>query len=117
MLFQLGVGVARKHLAVRVDVDARASSLLKQGLEVAHVVARDEDGLALDGGGAHGGGLGDAQGLDVCLLEQLHDSQVGAAQCQALPQHSVGIVGVGGAEKPIVRLFGTMMVVFWNNTP
>ena len=43
MPLQRGIVVRGEHLGVRVHVDARALGLLKQHLEVAQVVARDED--------------------------------------------------------------------------
>ena len=47
ILFQFRVAVAGQHLAVGVDVDALALGLLQQKLQIAQIVAGNQDGLAL----------------------------------------------------------------------
>mmetsp|Transcript_16822 Transcript_16822/g.47166 ORF Transcript_16822/g.47166 Transcript_16822/m.47166 type:complete len:279 (-) Transcript_16822:745-1581(-) len=48
LLLQLGIPVRWQHLAVRVHVDAQALRLLQQGMQVLHVMPRNENALALD---------------------------------------------------------------------
>ena len=45
--------MSRQHLAVCVHIDASALCLLEQVFQVMHVMATDEDGLALGRGQLH----------------------------------------------------------------
>lgn len=64
--------MAREHLAVCVHVDACALGLLQQVLQVVHVMAADQNGLALLGGDAHLGGCGVAVPVVQAYKQQLH---------------------------------------------
>jgi hypothetical protein len=79
VLLELGIGVARQHLAVRVDVDAGAGGLLEQCLEIGEVVAGDQDGLALALAERNLGRLGVAVRACVGRVEELHRAEVGLA--------------------------------------
>ncbi len=72
ILFQAGIGVAREHFAVRIDVDSLAFCLLEQFFEVFQVVAGDKNRLAFPGRDTNDGRLGVAVGLCVGLVEQFH---------------------------------------------
>lgn len=73
VFLQFGVVVGREHFAVGVDVDALPLALLQELLEVAQVVAADEDAWAAVGADADAADFGVAVGRGVGLVEQGHD--------------------------------------------
>ena len=79
---------------MRVDVDAAASRLFEQQLEVAQVVARhDDEGARLDGE-ADARRLRRAEALGVRAVEQLHAAQVDFAGLEYERQKLVHRVGL-----------------------
>jgi len=68
VLFELRIGVRREHFAVGVDVDALAVRLLEQELEVAEVMAGDDDERAFFNLERDGGRDGCAVSLGVGLV-------------------------------------------------
>jgi len=89
VLLEGGIGVSRQHLAMGVDVDARALGLLEQLVQVAQVVATDQD----RGAGAHADvGLrrfGVAVGAGVGLVEQAHPLHAHLAAAEHPTDHAL----------------------------
>jgi len=91
VLFQAGVGQRRQHLAVGVHADSRPRSLLQQGVKVLQIVARHQDGLALERVDAHPGGLGVAVRARVGRIQEFHDPDVDLAHPQRQRQQRIGL--------------------------
>mmetsp|Transcript_20953 Transcript_20953/g.53257 ORF Transcript_20953/g.53257 Transcript_20953/m.53257 type:complete len:285 (-) Transcript_20953:480-1334(-) len=84
---------------MRVHVDALALRLLQQQLQVVHVVAGDEDGLARLGCQVHRGGGGVAKGARVGLGQVLHDGEVDLAHAQRHGQHLAHVTRAGARQE------------------
>ena len=83
------VAVGWEHLTVGVHVDALASCLLQDGLQVTHVVAGDEDALALHLGVVHRRRHRRAVAVCVTRVKDLQRLQVGTACAQRQAQQVV----------------------------
>ena len=90
--------MGRQHLAVGVDAHVAVAGLLQQQLQVAQVVAADDDeGPGLDGLG-HLGRLRCAVGAGVGAVQQLHHLQVDLPHLHGHRQQAVDagrVVGDG----------------------
>ena len=83
------VGVRRQQLAVGVDVDAQPGALFEHLLQVAQVVAADQDRLAGARGGAHLGRFRVAVAAGGCGVQLLHYLVVQGADFQCPAQQIV----------------------------
>ena len=88
---QARVAVGGQHLAVGVDVDAGVGGGIQDRLEVAEVVAGDEDGLARHGGHPNRGRGGCSEGSGIRSVEQFHDLEVEGAQGQCVIQQRLQV--------------------------
>jgi hypothetical protein len=75
--------MAGQHLAVGVDVDALARSLIQEHGQIFQIMTGNEDGLAFLGPQGHFGGHRVAVGAGVAAVKQLHGLQVDLAAFQA----------------------------------
>ena len=71
-LVEFRVTVRGQHFAIGVDVDAGAFGLLKNGFEVAEVVAGNKNGLASDRFDVHFGWCGMAKFARLAAVEHFH---------------------------------------------
>ena len=85
VVLELRIVVSRQHLAVRVDVDARAFRLLEQHLEVAQIVARDQDARVLAHAEVNLRDFWIAVSLRVRRVEQSHavDAELARLECES----------------------------------
>ena len=84
VLAKTRIAVGRQHLGVSIDKDIRALHLAEQFMQSMHIVARDEDAVALNGSRPNPGRRRLAEGLYVGFLEELHGLDVHLARphCQ-----------------------------------
>ena len=85
VVLELRIVVSRQHLAVRVDVDARAFRLLKQHLEVAQIMARDQDARVLAHAEVNLRDFWITVSLRVRRIEQSHavDAELARLECES----------------------------------
>ena len=82
MLFELRVAVGGEHFAVRVDVYALAVGLLQKQLEVAQIMAADDDEGAFFDREGNGCRNRCAEGFGVRLVQKRHRRKVSLAHLQ-----------------------------------
>mmetsp|Transcript_4621 Transcript_4621/g.13908 ORF Transcript_4621/g.13908 Transcript_4621/m.13908 type:complete len:265 (+) Transcript_4621:2764-3558(+) len=99
VLLQSRVAVRRHHLAVRVHVDALALGLLQQVVQVVHVVARDQDGLARHRHQVHFSRLRRAKRIGVRVGQHLHHAPVALADLQRHSQQVADVGGLGAGQE------------------
>ncbi len=73
---QARIAVGGEHLGVGVDEHIRSLHLLQELIQGVHIMAGDQDAVALDRSRPHLGGRGLAELLDVRPLEKLHGPDI-----------------------------------------
>eukprot|EP00123_Amoebidium_parasiticum_P015377 comp22937_c0_seq1/m.36347 comp22937_c0_seq1/g.36347 ORF comp22937_c0_seq1/g.36347 comp22937_c0_seq1/m.36347 type:complete len:313 (+) comp22937_c0_seq1:1000-1938(+) len=99
VLLEARVCVGRQHLAVGVDVDALFLGGLQDALQVGHVVARHQDGLALDRCGAHLHGCHLAELLVVAVVQDLQHAHVDLAHLKRQGQQLAQVLAVSRGQR------------------
>ena len=76
---------------MRVDLDVGTLDSFQNRVQIAQVMAGDQDRLAGNGRGAHVGRLRDAEGAGVGGIQHAHHLEVQSSQCQSFVQEHTDI--------------------------